>query len=132
MKASSAAVIYKWSFLSGLHNEFRKLSGTINTDYISPNKVSGVSLAAQKRRFGDSFGNVRKMELAQEQNPELPEGGTDLNREACDMQKASFPQLPSQGPNPSLQRSNPGGMYMASLDFSRKEKLTGRNCFKRL
>lgn len=91
VRASSAAVIYKWSFLSGLHNELRKLSGTMNTYYISPNKVSGAPLAAQKRRFGDSFGNVRKMELAQEQNPELPEGGDDLNREASDMQKDSFP-----------------------------------------
>lgn len=56
VRASSAAVIYKWSFLPGLHNEFRKLSGTINTYYISPNKVSGASLAAQKRRCGIVLG----------------------------------------------------------------------------
>lgn len=113
MKASSAAVIYKWSFLSGLHNEFRKLSGTINTYYISPGSLRSLIGSA-----GDRFGDARKMELAQEQNPELPEGGADLNREARDLQKDSFPQLPSQGPNPSLQRPIPGGMDMASLDFS--------------
>lgn len=49
-RASSAAVIYKYSFLSGLHNECRKLSGTINTYYISPDEVSGALLAAQKKK----------------------------------------------------------------------------------
>ena len=59
-RASSAAVIYKYSFLSGSHNEFRKLSGTINTYYISPNEVSRASLAAQKRCFGDRLGKCEE------------------------------------------------------------------------
>lgn len=115
-RASSAVVIYKYSFLSGLHNELRKLSGTINTYYISPNEVSGASLAAQKRHFGDCFGNVRKLELAWEQNLGPPEEGNDPNRGACDMQRGSFPAAPSQGPNHSLQRFSPGGIQMSSLN----------------
>ena len=63
----------------------------------------------KKRYFGDCFGNVRELELAQEQNPGLPEGGNDPDREAWARQRGSFPQIPSQGPNPSLQRSSPGG-----------------------
>lgn len=47
-RASSAAVIYKCSFLSGLYNECRKLSETINTYYSSPNEVSGASLGLKK------------------------------------------------------------------------------------
>lgn len=90
--ASTAAVTYKYSFLFGLHNEFRKLSGTINTYHISPNEVSGALLAAQKRCFGDCFGNVRKLKLAQEQNTGLPEGGNDPDREAGHRHGSAFPR----------------------------------------
>lgn len=129
-RARAAAVTYKYSFLSGLHNEFRKLSGTINTYHSSPNEVSGALLAAQKRCFGDCLGNVRKLDLAQEQNPGLPEGANDPDREAWDRHRGSFPQVPSQGPNPSPQGFSPGGMLMASLDFpysASEGQETGRN-----
>lgn len=68
-RASSAAVIYKYSFLSGSHNEFRKLSGTINTYYISPNEVSRASLAAQKRCFGDRLGKCEEAGAGSGTNP---------------------------------------------------------------
>lgn len=73
-------MIYKYSVLSGLHNEFRKLSGTISTYYTASNAVSRASLGALKRHFGDQFENVRKLELPQEQDPVPPEGGSHPNR----------------------------------------------------
>lgn len=119
-RANAAAVTYKYSFLSGSHNEFRKLSGTINRYHISSNDVSGALLAAPKRCFRDCLGNVRKLG----QNPGLPQGGNDPDREAWGRHQGTFPQGPSQG-DPAQEECG-----QSSLDFPQsasREQGRGRN-----
>lgn len=99
--------------MSGLHNEFRKLSATISTYYTASNTVSRASLVVKKRHFGDQFGNVRKLELAQEQGPASPEGGSDLNRGGS----AAFPEAPRG-------RADHPGLLLKGQE----EQVTGRLC----
>lgn len=75
-KASSAAVIYKCSFLSGLHNELGNYQGQLTHITSLLTKSQEPHWQLKKRHFGDHFGNVRKLELAQAQNPGLPRSKT--------------------------------------------------------